>query len=317
MYHPATRLLTILELLQSRGHMGGAELAARLEVELRTVRRYIAMLQDMGIPVETTRGPGGGYRLRPGFKLPPLMFTDDEALAITLSLIATRRQGIPADPHALEGALAKIERVLPEGLRSRVQTLQSSVRFVVGHVPDQPPSKVILLLSNAVERQCRVQLRYRSGGEETERGVDPYGIVSHWGLWYVVGWCHLRQGVRLFRLDRIVDAEVEKTRFTRPPDFNSLEYVLESLAKAPQGWAVEVLLETSLEQAQQFVPPGVAILEESTAGVIFRGYVERLDWFARVLLKFECSFVIRKPVELREALNNIGQEAKNLAERRE
>src|SRR5262245_32153029 len=106
MYHPTTRVLTILELLQAHGSMSGAELGARLEVDRRTVRRYITMLQDLGIPIEATRGPEGGYRLRPGFKLPPLMLTNDEALAITLSLMAARRQSIPADPHTIEGALA-------------------------------------------------------------------------------------------------------------------------------------------------------------------------------------------------------------------
>src|ERR687894_1534136 len=97
MYHPTTRVLTILELLQAHAEMSGAEIAARLEVDRRTVRRYILMLQDLGIPIETTRGPHGGYRLRPGFKLPPLMLTDEEALAVTLSLIAARRQGLAVD----------------------------------------------------------------------------------------------------------------------------------------------------------------------------------------------------------------------------
>jgi predicted DNA-binding transcriptional regulator YafY len=150
MYHPTTRVLTVLELLQARGNMGGAELAARMEVDGRTVRRYIMMLQDMGIPIEATRGPGGGYQLRPGFKMPPLMLTDDEALAIVLSLIAARRQGIPAAMHTIEGALAKIERVLPTGLRTRLQAVQSAVAFVPKPVADQPPGEMVLLLSTAV-----------------------------------------------------------------------------------------------------------------------------------------------------------------------
>src|SRR5215475_7045066 len=179
MYHPTTRVLTILELLQSRGSMSGGELAARLEVDRRTVRRYITMLQDLGIPIEGTRGLAGGYRLRPGFKLPPLMLTDDEALAILLSLIAARRQGIPADPHTIEGALAKIERVLPDGLRRRLQAVQSSTVFLAAPAPPQPHSEIVLTLGVAVQRRRRVQIRYRSHREETERGVDPYGLVLH------------------------------------------------------------------------------------------------------------------------------------------
>ena len=94
MYHPTTRVLTVLELLQARGRLTGRELAERLEVDLRTVRRYVTMLQDLGIPVEAERGRHGGYRLRPGFRLPPLLFTDDEALAIMLGLLAARRLGL-------------------------------------------------------------------------------------------------------------------------------------------------------------------------------------------------------------------------------
>src|SRR5215207_6977589 len=138
MYHPTTRVLTILELLQARSSLSGAELAERLEVDRRTVRRYITMLQDLGIPIEATRGPYGGYRLRRGFKLPPLMLTDDEALAITLSLIAARRQGSVAEAMTIEGALAKIERVLPDGLRARLQAVQSVVTFNPASAGPQP-----------------------------------------------------------------------------------------------------------------------------------------------------------------------------------
>ncbi len=120
MYHPTTRVLTVLELLQSRPGVSGATIAAQLEVDRRTVRRYIAMLIDLGIPVQAERGPYGGYRLRPGFKLPPLMLSDGEALAVTLSLMAAQRAGVPADPAAIVGARAKIERVLPEALRAQI-----------------------------------------------------------------------------------------------------------------------------------------------------------------------------------------------------
>ena len=314
MYHPTTRVLTVLELLQSRGRMGGPELAARLEVDLRTVRRYIAMLQDMGIPVEAARGPGGGYRLRPGFKLPPLMFTDDEAVAITFSLIRARRQGGLADAPALEGALAKIERVLPEGLRAKVQAVQPSVTFVSGRPAGQIPNERVLLFSTAVQQQCRVRVRYRSRREDTERSLDPYGVVLHWGSGYVVGWCHLRRAVRVFRLDRVLAADLEDAHFERPADFDSLEAVLESLAKAPGGLPVEVLLETTLDDAKRLIPPGGALLEEAEGGVLLRAHPRRLEWLARQMLTWERPFVIRRPEELREALRAVAAEAYALAE---
>jgi predicted DNA-binding transcriptional regulator YafY len=273
------------------------------------------MLQDMGIPIEATRGPGGGYQLRPGFKMPPLMLTDDEALAIVLSLIAARRQGIPAAMHTIEGALAKIERVLPTGLRTRLQAVQSAVAFVPKPVADQPPGEMVLLLSTAVQQQRRVRLRYRSQGQETVRSVDPYGLVLHWEHWYMAGWCHLRQGVRVFRLDRILDAVAEEETFTPPQDFDSLQVILESLATVPAGWEVEVWLEMSLEEAQRRIPPGSAVFEQSADGIVMHAHVDRLEWFARILLTFEAPFVIRRPPELREALRALASEAAALAER--
>lgn len=302
MYHPTTRLLTILELLQTRDMFTGAELAARLEVDRRTVRKYIMMLQDLGIPIETTRGPTGGYHLRPGFKLPPLMLTNDEALAIMLSLIAARRQGIPAEPHLLEGALAKIERVLPTSLRLRLQAVQTAVAFVPAPATPQPASETVLLLSTAVQRQQRLHLRYQAGAEETARSIDPYGVVSHWQQWYLVGWCHLRQAIRVFRLDRINTVALEEATFTRPTDFDSLGYVLESLASTPRGVLVELFVEMPLREAQQYIPLGSAIFEECENGVLIRLYSTDLALTARYLFWLTRPFVIHRPPELRAAV---------------
>ncbi len=299
MYHPTTRLLTILELLQARDMLSGADLAARLEVDRRTVRKYIMMLQDLGIPIETTRGPTGGYHLRPGFKLPPLMLTNDEALAIMLSLLAARRQGIGVEPHLIEGALAKIERVLPDSLRLRLQAVQAAVAFVDAPTTSTPPSERLLLISTAIQNAQRLQLCYQSREGETERAVDPYGIVSHWEQWYMVGWCHLRQAVRVFRLDRMLTVTREEVTFTRPADFDSLHYVLESLATAPRGWLVEILLELELAEAQQHIPLGSAVLEGCNGGVLMRLYSTDLRVTARYLFWLDCPFVIRRPPELR------------------
>ncbi|MEO7909172.1 MAG: YafY family protein, partial [Roseiflexaceae bacterium] len=304
-----------LELLQARPGLSGADLAARLEVDRRTVRRYITMLQDLGIPIEAIRGPLGGYRIRPGFKLPPLMLADDEALAITLSLIAARRQGSAADALAIEGALAKIERVLPDGLRARVQAVQSVVTFSAAPAAPAPNGAIIMGLSAAAEQQRRVLLRYHSGKQETVRSFDPYGLVYHWDRWYTVGWCHLRQDVRVFRLDRVCDMTHEEATFIRPPDFDSLAYVLESFAVAPWIWSVEVLLETTLEDAQQRIPPGNAIIKPVAGGVLVQLGVDRLDWMARRLMLVGCPFIVRQPPELRDALRQLAAEAAALAER--
>src|SRR5262245_38817201 len=129
MYHPSTRLLTIMELLQSHGELSGQALARRLEVETRTIRRYIMMLQDMGIPIEATRGPGGGYRLRSGFKLPPLMFSEEEATALVLGLLGTAWLEVELPAVAVEGALAKVSRVLPGRARERIQAMSTHLHL--------------------------------------------------------------------------------------------------------------------------------------------------------------------------------------------
>jgi len=138
MYDPIMRVLTVLEILQAREHVSGAELAQRLEVNLRTVQRYIARLQDLCIPVESTRGVGGAYRLKPGFRLPPMMFTDEEAFALTLGLRALRYLGLAAFAPAAEGAAAKLGRVLPDALRDSANAVEEVVAIEPG-LGSSPP----------------------------------------------------------------------------------------------------------------------------------------------------------------------------------
>src|SRR5579884_3492288 len=302
MYFPATRVLTILELLQSRQALSGPELAERLEVNTRTVRRYITMLQDLGIPVEAERGRYGAYHLRPGFKLPPLMFFEDEALALTLGLLAARRLGLTAAAPAVEGALAKIERVLPLTLRQRVQAIQETLILDFPQTGATPRSEVLLALSAAAQQCHRAWLRYLSWqGEETERAVDLYGLV------YRVGYCHLRQGLRVFRLDRILHAEMRDETYTRPGDFDALDYVMRSIVQVPATWSIEVLLETTLEEARQRVPPVIATLEQAPEGVLLQCSVGNLGWIAHFLAGLDCSCVVRNPPELSDELRKLDE----------
>src|SRR5918911_3707913 len=150
MYHPTTRVLTVLELLQAHQRISGPELAERLEVNSRTVRHYITLLQDLGIPIEAERGRHGGYRLRPGFKLPPLMFTEDEALALTLGLVTARRLGIAGAAPSLEGALAKVDRVLPPAVRDQLHAVQEALTFDIPYPATPPAASSILAFSTGV-----------------------------------------------------------------------------------------------------------------------------------------------------------------------
>src|SRR5579883_218924 len=210
MYHPTSRVLTALELLQARAFISGPELAARLEVDVRTVRHYITTLQDIGIPVETVLGRHGGYKLRPGFKLPPLMFSNEEALALTLGLMMAQKAGITAMAATAEGTMAKFERVLPVPLRQRVQALQETLVLGLSSPEACVESVVVETMSLAAQQGRRICMHYRNRAEqETERTIDPYGIVCHDGKWYAAGYCHLRASVRIFRLDRIQHIELQ------------------------------------------------------------------------------------------------------------
>ncbi len=310
MYHPTTRVLTTLELLQAHPQLSGADLAARLEVDRRTVRRYVTMLQDLGIPVEAERGRHGGYRLRPGFKLPPMVFTDDEALALTLGLLTARRLGLPGAVPAVEGALAKVDRVLPPVVRQRVDAVRETLITDIAPALTTPSGAIVSTIGEAVRARRRVRLRYASWrGEETERDIDPYGLVYLSSRWFTVGHCHLRRDLRVFRLDRVLDATCCTATFDPPPEFDALAYVSRSLVSTPAAWSVEVRLETTLAEARAMVPPDFASVDEEDAGILLRSSVSDLDWFAHRLLGLGCSFVVHEPVELRAALLRLAARA--------
>ena len=316
-YRPTTRLLSMLELLQARGRMGGPELARRLEVDERTVRRYVAMLKEMGVPVESERGRYGSYSLWPGFKLPPMMFTDEEAVALALGLLSARRLGLSGAAPAVEGALAKLERVMPEGLRGRLQALEETVVPAAIVPPRLPAGETIVILSEAVREKRRVRMRYRSEPSgETEREFDSYAVVRREGYWYAVGHDHLRGATRLFRLDRVIEAELLGVTFERPPGFDEPEGVLSALASMPQDrWSVEVLLEARPEEAREQVPAIGVVLEEAEGGVILRSSTSDLGWMARVLAGLSFPFAVKRPPELREALKQRAAEISKLAEK--
>jgi predicted DNA-binding transcriptional regulator YafY len=279
----------------------------------------VTMLQELGVPIESEAGRFGGYRLKPGYKLPPMMFTEEETLALTLGLLVTRRLGMTEAAPAVEGALAKIDRVLPDQLRGRVQALQGALTFTpMRHTASPSDPAALMLVSTAAQRTRRVWMRYRSGDEETQRTIDPYGIVHHQGRWYVVGWCHLRQDVRSFRLDRVLALEArDGETFVRPLDFDPAEYLLHSLATIPYGWPIEVVLELSVEEARRRLPPDTGTLEPVKGGVLLRCQADNLDWMVRALISAGCGFRVLHPPELRTALRATARQIGRLARRGE
>jgi len=317
---PATRVLALLELLQTHGRLSGPELARRLGIGERSVRRYILLMGDIGIPIEAGRGRHGGYRLRPGYRLPPLMFSDEEAVAVVLGLLLLRQTRLAGTPADAEGALAKVERVMPDRLRTRVRALQEAV-VLAGRSPSVPPAAAALIatLGEAAHRRRRVRLRYRSRqGAETVRAVDVYGVVGYEGRWYAVGHDHLRSDLRTFRVDRVLDAQIGDEGFAPPPGFDPVAYVEHALATMPGAMTAEVLLQTTLAEARRLVPAAAATLEEVPGGVLIRGHPrDRSDLalLARDLLGLPVPLVVREPPELREELRRLAAHAAALAER--
>ncbi len=300
MPRPTTRVLSILELLQSRGRVSGTEIARHLNVDRRTVRRYITALEDLGIPITTERGRDGAYLLVAGFKLPPMMFTGDEALALAVGLRAARGLGLSQTTEAVVSARAKLERVLPGALKRHLRSIDETVMLELAAPKAANDSVALGTLSEAARAETRVNLSYRSAdGNRTERDLDPYGLAYRSGRWYVVGMCHLRGGVRSFRLDRVEKVEPLETTFRRPADFNPLATLVSSIASLPRAHAIEVLLETDLATAQRELFPTAGLLEWRAGKVLFRAQADDLDWFARELARLPFAFKIESPAALR------------------
>ena len=309
MASPTSRLLELLELLQGRPLTTGREIADRLAIDARTVRRYVAVLQELGIPVEGQRGVGGGYRIRPGYRLPPLMLGDEEAVAVVLGLLATRVAGADGASTVVDGALAKINRVLPTTLRRQVEALEETLAFTAttGGVPAD--GALVLLIADAIRRGRRLHTAYRTfAGEESERELSPHGLVVHSGRWYLAAHDHLRDDLRTFRVDRMWRTMLRGgTAFLPPEGFDAVAHVTSSLAAVPWRWAIEVLLDLPVDEAARRIPATLAELSDDRDGTLLRMRVESLDWMATVLAGLGCGFTIRRPDELRGSVRGLAE----------
>ncbi|HUJ76259.1 MAG TPA: YafY family protein [bacterium] len=314
MYHPTGRVLTVLELLQSRPGLTGPEIAARLETDVRTVRRYITKLQDVGIPVEANPGRLGGYRLRPGYKLPPLLFSPPEAAAIALGLLASPWLELDLPPEAVEGALSKVTRVLPDAVRERVMAMSSAMILSSYRDESRPDASLLMALSDSAQGRRCVHLTYRSDRDEvTRRVVEPYGVVGRQGKWYLVGWCRLRVDYRTFRLDRIQAAKPLTERFERREDFDLHEYALRSLENYPVRFHIRVKFQAPPARVHDRIPASLGALTSAPDGLVLDWPIDDLDYGARYLLARGVPFTVLGPPELRDVFRKLAEEAAAIA----
>jgi predicted DNA-binding transcriptional regulator YafY len=307
MASPTSRLLELLELLQTRPLTTGREIADQLGIDARTARRYVGVLQELGIPVEGQRGVGGGYRIRPGYRLPPLMLGEEEAVVVVLGLLATRGSGSDGSAAAVDGALAKINRVLPTTLRRQVEALEETLGFTTTRGSAPADAAAVLLLADAIRRRRRVHMSYRTfDGDESERQLSPHGLVVHRGRWYLAAHDHMRDDLRTFRVDRMWRTTLEDAAALPPPGgFDAVEHVTRSLANVPWKWEVEVLLDLPADTAARRIPPTLAELVDDPEGTLLRMRVDSLDWMASVLAELGCDFTIRRPDELRTSVREL------------
>ncbi|MGW2543299.1 helix-turn-helix transcriptional regulator [Kitasatospora sp. NPDC001574] len=328
MPRPIARVLALLELLQSGGLRTATELADRLDVDERTVRHYVGHLVDLDVPVESVRGRHGGYRLAPGYRVPPLMLNDDEALAVLLGLLAGERARLTtATGTASETATAKIRRVLPERLRHRLDAVLGSLAFTAR--PGEaaaPESGVLLPVADAVNHRRPIAVRYTAAdGRRSERTLHPHGLVAHAGRWYVTASDPTTGQDRTFRLDRITDVRTLPGSFEPPTGPDPAKRVLTSLATAPYRHRVTLYVQATADHVHTRLPPGIAIVEElptpDDADRQADGWsrvdlrVDRLDWLPATLASLDRPFSIERPAELRELVEALAERLARSARR--
>ena len=296
---PASRLLAFLELLQHRLVVDGAAAAQELGVSERTVRRYAVALQDLGIPVEGQPGVGGGYRLRPGTRLPPLMLSDEEAAAVVFGLVMAERRGL----GGAEGASSKIARVLPERLARRVERLRDELRLMGEPEPTPASGETLLLVTEAVRRCRSLRIGYTRGdGRRSTREIEPLGLVARRGRWYVPARTADGGELRTFRADRIDHASIGEPVEPPEPGFDPVAHVVQMLARVPWGWEIEVRLDAPVHELAARVPPTLGELSPDGAGTRLELRADSLDWAAGFLAGLGADFEVVRPDRLREPL---------------
>lgn len=312
MLDTSTRLLRLLSVLQARRFWSGAELAERLEVTTRTLRRDIDRLRRLGYVIEATSGPGGGYELGKGSHLPPLLLDDDEAVAVTVAL-RTMADGFARLGETALGVLTKVDQLLPARLRERVSALQAmTVTVGTDEAPALDPT-VLTTLAAACRDRERVGFGYRGRGAEattrpTLRQVEPLRL-AHTGnrRWYLVAWDLGRQAWRTFRVDRIARVEALGVRFAprEPPD-DVARYVADSISYAPYRLRAVVRLRGSVAELARRLPPWSGVLEpEGEESCLLRTGAESIEGLVCQLVVTGMGFELVEPKALRPRIRRV------------
>ena len=327
MVRPTARVLALLELLQAGGTRTVADLAQRLAVDERTVRRYVEHLRDLNVPVDAVRGRYGGYRLARHYRMPPLMLTDEEALAVVWALLLSRQAGSgPASLLAVQSAVAKVRRVLPAVLARRIDAVIDTVGFTaargegsdINNDPDDSvndgSAQVLLVLAEAARHRRPVTFGYTARqGQLTRRSVQPHGVVAHRGRLYLTGFDVTRQALRTFRLDRIDGVRLLEGTFAVTADTDPVQQVIGPLSQAPWRHEVSFRIRADVGHIRARIPETLAsVTPVSASAESGEGWLrvflraERLEWVAGTLAMLDRPFVIETPRALHDTVVTLG-----------
>lgn len=304
---PTARALLALELIQNQPGITAQRLADRLEVSDRAARRYVAILREAEIPIESVRGPYGGYRVGRGLRLPPLSFTASEALGLVMAVLDGHHQvSDPTDPAG--SALAKIVRALPESVAAQADAVRRTAAPAPDRSAARPDPGTTTALADACTSRHRVRLHYRSeAGTEWQMELDPWAVVVRHGRWYLLCWSHRAEARRAYRIDRISKVEALATTFDPPRDLDPVAELEQHLSA---GWdfAVEVTIEAPPDLVVRCLPPALGVVEP--AGDHFSrliGSTSDPAWYAEQLARTPGPYRVVGGTEVQQAVRRLGE----------
>jgi len=313
MTNVATRLLSMIFLFQSRRHWTVSQLSDELDVSDRTVHRYIGMLEEMGIPLYSERGPYGGFSLLRTYKLPPLIFTPEEATVLYMGARLVQDFWGKTFQNAVTGVTAKLDNVLPDDIRQEVQRAQRSLVVMAGASRDYTPyHDLMVTLRDCMANGQRVLIRYHSFSRvETDRKVDPYALSFRWGNWYLIGYCHMRKELRTFRIDRINDLQLLKEDYEIPHDFDAKTYLEETMQFDNRIEVVVRMDEEAAPHMRERSNDWMQVSDHPDGSVTARFEVDNLNWATSWVLSWG---KLAKALEPPEFVARVKQAARELLE---
>jgi predicted DNA-binding transcriptional regulator YafY len=303
-----SRALELLELLESAGTRTVGELADRLGIDERSVRRHIERLREIGIPVDAVRGRGGGYRIAASYRLPPLMLSDEEAVAVLAGLTVARGAAHQlSESSAMATAIAKIRRSLPRALAERLAAL---LDVVVGTptTADEVEPSILLGAADAIRSRRPIAMTYRSAENTSRRSVQPHDLVAYNGRWYLTGLDSKTRENRTFRLDRIAALRALDGTFPAPAAHDAIADLVRGFATADYRHTVRLRIQATADQIERHLPASVARLDTMPSSPDGKPWfrvtirAESLEWLPRTLLALERPVIVDEPEELRKTL---------------